>query len=152
MPVLESILNSNRQQVELACRMIEQTGRKRVGVLGFSFKAGTDDLRESPVVSLIEYLIGKGYQVRVYDRNVSMANLHGANRTYIEQEIPHIASLMVDTADCLLEMCDVVVIGNQAAEFREVPPCLREDQLLIDLMRIVDDYTQYGDRYQGICW
>ena len=151
-PVLESILNSNRQQVELACRMIEQTGRKRVGVLGFSFKAGTDDLRESPVVSLIEYLIGKGYQVRVYDRNVSMANLHGANRTYIEQEIPHIASLMVDTADCLLEMCDVVVIGNQAAEFREVPPCLREDQLLIDLMRIVDDYTQYGDRYQGICW
>src|SRR5687767_14004765 len=82
-PVLESILLSNHRQIDIAYNMIKETGRKRVGVLGFSFKAGTDDLRESPMVELIEHLIGKGYQVRVYDKNFSLANLHGANRAYI---------------------------------------------------------------------
>ena len=96
-PVLESILPSNDIQINRATQIIKQLGHKRVGILGFSFKDGTDDLRESPMVELIEYLIGKGYQVQVYDRNVSLANLHGANRAYIEKEIPHISSLMTDS-------------------------------------------------------
>ncbi len=150
--VLESILLSNRQQIDVACRMVERTGRKRVGVLGFSFKAGTDDLRESPIVALIEYLIGKGYQVKVYDRNVSLANLQGANRAYIEQEIPHIASLMSDSIDAVLDNSDVIVVGNKSREFKDVLPRLRDDQVMIDLVRITKDHQPCADRYQGICW
>src|SRR5581483_10365850 len=150
-PVLESILLSNRQQIQIAYQMIKRTGCKRVGVLGFSFKAGTDDLRESPMVELIEQLIGKGYHVKVYDRNVSLANLQGANRAYIEKEIPHIASLMASDVDKVLEHAEVVVIGNKATEFRTVLPRLREDQILIDLVRIVRG-TPSNEHYQGICW
>lgn len=151
-PVLESILRSNRRQIDLAYQMIKRTGRKRVGVLGFSFKAGTDDLRESPMVELIERLIGKGYQVRVYDRNVSLSNLHGANRVYIEQEIPHIASLMAGSVDTILDDCEVIVIGNGASEFKSVYRRLRDDQILIDLVRVVDENLPSNGKYQGICW
>jgi GDP-mannose 6-dehydrogenase len=151
-PVLEAILPSNQRQIDLACRMVKRTGRKRVGVLGFSFKAGTDDLRESPVVELIERLIGKGYQVTVYDRNVSLANLHGANRAYIEHEIPHIASLMVDSVGDVLAESDVIVIGNRSPEFKGILPELREGQTVIDLVRIAGDDLVSGEQYQGICW
>lgn len=150
-PVLSSILPSNRQQVERAYQMIKGTGYKRVGVLGFSFKAGTDDLRESPMVELIEQLIGKGFQVKVYDRNVSLANLHGANRAYIEKEIPHIAMLMAREMDTVLAECDVIVLGNKATEFQDVPAKLRDEQILIDLVRIVENTPSNG-HYQGICW
>jgi GDP-mannose 6-dehydrogenase len=151
-PVLEAILPSNRRQIDIAYQMIKHTGHKRVGVLGFSFKAGTDDLRESPMVELIEYMIGKGFHVKVYDKNVSLANLHGANRAYIEQEIPHIASLMVDSIGQLLRDSEVIVIGNKAPEFRSVLTELRDDQTVIDLVRIADGALMSGEQYQGICW
>lgn len=151
-PVLEAILPSNRQQIEIASQMVRSTGRKRVGVLGFSFKAGTDDLRESPTVELIENLIGKGYQLKVYDKNVSLANLQGANRAYIEKEIPHIASLMADTIDDVVNSCDVIVIGNNSPEFSEILPKLRDDHTLIDLVRVTDDYYSLNGQYQGISW
>jgi GDP-mannose 6-dehydrogenase len=151
-PVLEAILPSNRRQIDIAYQMIKRTGRKRIGVLGFSFKAGTDDLRESPMVELIEYLIGKGFLVKVYDKNVSLANLHGANRAYIEQEIPHIASIMVETIEAVLDHSEVIVIGNKAPEFRSILPELRDDQIAIDLVRIADGPLAAGEQYQGICW
>jgi GDP-mannose 6-dehydrogenase len=121
-------------------------------VLGFSFKAGTDDLRESPMVELIEYLIGKGYQVKLYDRNVLLANLQGANRAYIEQEIPHIASLMADSINEVLEFSEVIVVGNKSPEFERVFPRLGNDQILIDLVRITDRNVPPNGHYQGICW
>ncbi len=150
-PVLEAILPSNQRQIDMAYQMVKRTGRKRVGVLGFSFKAGTDDLRESPMVELIEYLIGKGYTVKVYDRNVSLANLQGANRVYIEQEIPHIASLMADSIDAVLDTSEVIIVGNKAAEFRNVLSRLRDDQVMIDLVRAAEN-MQSNEHYQGICW
>ena len=150
--VLDAVLESNRQQIEIACDMIKTTGYKRVGVLGFSFKAGTDDLRESPVVELIEYLIGKGYQVRVYDKNVSLANLHGANRAYIEKEIPHIAQLMQDSIEAVLETSQVIVVGNNASEFKNILSQTRGDQIVIDLVRGVDGTLISNERYQGMCW
>ena len=113
-PVLESILPSNARQMETAYEMIERLGCKHVGVLGFSFKAGTDDLRESPVVGLIERLIGRGYNVSVYDHYVSLSNLHGANRAYIEAEIPHIASLMSESVDDVIDRSEVIVLGNKS--------------------------------------
>lgn len=152
MPVLESILPSNQRQVRRGFRLIRRTGKKKVGVLGFSFKAGTDDLRESPMVELIEMLIGKGYQVKVYDKNVSLARLHGANRAYIEREIPHIASLMCDTMEEVLENSEVIVLGNKSSEFVSVPQQVRQDQIVIDLVRISKELTTQNDQYNGICW
>lgn len=150
-PVLSAILPSNRLQIERALNMVTRTGKKRIGVLGFSFKAGTDDLRESPMVNLIETLIGKGYQLSIYDRDVSLAKLFGANKEYIEREIPHISQLMCDSIAQVVERSDVIIIGNKAREFEELKTAGREDQTVIDLVRLFSsDSTPSG--YEGICW
>jgi GDP-mannose 6-dehydrogenase len=151
-PVLEAIMRSNARQIEKALQIVQQTHRKQVGVLGLSFKAGTDDLRESPTVELIERLVGKGYVVRVYDRNVSLANLRGSNRAYIEKEIPHIASLMTDSLDQVLAESEVIVIGNGDKEFKRVLREARPDQEIIDLVRITGSLDEVPGRYRGICW
>jgi GDP-mannose 6-dehydrogenase len=150
-PVLSSILQSNRQQIERAVEMVLRTGRKRIGVLGFSFKAGTDDLRESPMVALIETLIGKGMQLAIYDRDVSLARLFGANKQYIEQEIPHVSQLMRASIGEVLESSEVLIIGNKADEFREIKSQLGSNQIVIDLVRLFDTETS-SETYQGICW
>lgn len=150
-PVLSAILPSNRLQIERAVEMVMRSGQKRVGVLGFSFKAGTDDLRESPMVTLIETLIGKGFELAIYDRDVSLARLVGANKEYIEREIPHISKLMRDTIDGVLTDSQIIIIGNQAEEFRSVVERLRKDQQLIDLVRLFDGRTS-NENYQGLCW
>jgi len=150
-PVLSSILPSNKLQIQRAVDMVVATGHKRVGVLGFSFKAGTDDLRESPMVTLIETLIGKGFELALYDRDVSLARLVGANKEYIEREIPHISKLMRAGVDGVLSDSDVIIIGNQAEEFRGVVERLRKDQQLIDLVHLFDGRTS-SENYQGICW
>ncbi len=150
-PLLSALLRSNAGQVDRALRMIADAGSKRVGVLGFSFKAGTDDLRESPLVELIERLIGKGYAVRVYDRNVSLAHLQGANRAYIEREIPHIASLMAATAEEIIEASDTIVIGNADPAFREAFAGATGRQTIIDLVGMEPgDLLPPG--YRGISW
>lgn len=149
-PVLSSILPSNRQQIERAVEMVLATGKKRVGIFGFSFKAGTDDLRESPMVTLIETLIGKGLQLNIYDRDVSLARLFGANKEYIERQIPHIAQLMRGSIDEVLESADVLVVGNKAEEFNEIEHKRKEGQVVIDLVRLFDKTS--SDSYQGICW
>jgi GDP-mannose 6-dehydrogenase len=149
-PVLSAILPSNRLQIERAIEMVTRSGKKRVGVLGFSFKAGTDDLRESPIVVLIETLLGKGFELALYDRHVSVAKLVGANKEYIEREIPHISKLMRTSVDGVLNDSDVVIIGNHAEEFRGVADRLRPDQQLIDLVRLFDRTS--NENYQGICW
>lgn len=150
-PLLSSVLPSNRRQVERAVEMVLAAGKRRIGVLGFSFKAGTDDLRESPMVSLIEALIGKGMQLAVYDRDVSLARLFGANKQYIEQEIPHISQLMRPSIDEVLEASDVLVVGNKSEEFRQVDGRMRPGQVLIDLVRLFDGRTS-DETYRGICW
>ena len=116
--------------------MIAEAGGKRVGVLGLSFKAGTDDLRESPLVELIERLVGKGYEVRVFDRDVSLARLQGANRAYIEREIPHIASLMAPTVEEVVAASDVVVVGNADPAFAAAVAGAGEGIAVLDLVGI----------------
>jgi GDP-mannose 6-dehydrogenase len=150
-PVLSAILSSNRLQIERAVDMVVATGKKRIGVLGLSFKAGTDDLRESPLVSLIETLIGKGYQLAIYDRDVSLARLVGANKEYIEREIPHISQLIKPSIAGVVDGAEVLLIGNKADEFREVASRLKSDQVVIDLVRVFDAPPANGE-YQGICW
>jgi GDP-mannose 6-dehydrogenase len=150
-PVLSAILPSNRLQIERAVDIVMRSGKKRVGVLGFSFKAGTDDLRESPMVTLIETLIGKGFELALYDRHVSVAKLVGANKEYIEREIPHISKLMRDSIEGVLADSDILIIGNKAEEFHTVAERLRNNQQLIDLVRLFDGRTS-SENYEGICW
>jgi GDP-mannose 6-dehydrogenase len=150
-PVLQATMQSNQLQVRKAVDMVLGTRKKNVGILGFSFKAGTDDLRESPMVALIETLIGKGIQLAIYDRDVSLAKLFGANKEYIEREIPHISQLMRSSIDEVLDSSDVLVIGNGSPEFREIEGRVRNDQQVIDLVRIFGERTT-GDWYRGICW
>jgi GDP-mannose 6-dehydrogenase len=152
LPVLEAILPSNDMQINQAYQLIRQTGRKKIGVLGLSFKDGTDDLRESPMVELIEHLVGKGYQVKVYDKNVSLAKLHGANRAYIEHEIPHISQLMSESIEDVITQSDVVVLGNKSEGDSNISEMLREDHKVIDLVRIKSGRDKFNGNYQGIGW
>src|SRR5215218_35862 len=152
MPLLNSLLGSNRLQVQHAIDRIVDTGRKRIGLLGFSFKAGTDDLRESPMVILAEALLGKGYQLCIYDRNVSLARLVGANKQYINEQIPHLSQHLCESIDEVIDTSDVLVIGNGAPEFPEAVTRCRPDQVVIDLVRIPLDFSQVTAQYDGICW
>jgi GDP-mannose 6-dehydrogenase len=150
-PVLNAILESNAEQVRLGLQLIMGTGKKRIGFLGMAFKPDTDDLRESPLVSVIESLLGKGYQIRIYDRNVSTSRLIGANRRFIEEHIPHLSSLLVEDINDLSATADVVVIGYKSPEFAQAVAALRSDQVVIDLARLAPHVTTPA-RYEGICW
>ncbi len=150
-PILNSILPGNNLQVQRGIKMLTEHGKRKIGVLGFSFKAGTDDLRESPVVEVIETLIGKGYDLRLYDKNVSMASITGSNRDYILNHIPHISRLMVDDIDDILAHAEVILIGNDAVEFRDILSKLQPHQIVVDFVRITTGRSEAG-RYQGICW
>ncbi|HET7669837.1 MAG TPA: nucleotide sugar dehydrogenase [Burkholderiales bacterium] len=151
LPILASVLPSNQLVIERGVQAVVEKGNRKIGILGFSFKAGTDDLRESPMVELTERLIGKGYDLRVYDRNVHLATLHGANKDYILNKIPHISRLMVPTIDDVLEHAETIVIGNAAPEFADVPRRIGEGQTIIDFARVSDSRTIAGV-YEGICW
>jgi GDP-mannose 6-dehydrogenase len=151
LPVINAILPSNARQVARGVDAILATGKRKVSVLGMSFKAGTDDMRESPVVELIERLIGKGLDIRIFDRNVSLAKLVGANREYLLKIVPHVSSLLVDTLDEALDHGEVIVTGNADPEILAIAPRLKDKQRVIDLVRIRDADELKG-RYDGINW
>ncbi len=150
LPILSAILSSNAQQIELALEMVRQAGVRNVGMLGLSFKAGTDDLRESPLVELAERLIGKGFAVRIYDRNVHLAHLLGSNRDYILNRIPHIAQLVDGDLDSVVAHGDVIVVGNRAPEFSSALE-RASGKTVLDLVRL-DGSRPPACAYQGISW
>jgi GDP-mannose 6-dehydrogenase len=151
MPILFSILASNEMQVNRGLQLILAPGHRRIGILGFSFKAGTDDMRESPIIEVIERLIGKGYDLRIYDKNVNVASLVGANRDFILNRIPHISRLMVGDIDAVLSHAQTVVVGTKDPDFSSVLDRLHDGQVLVDLVRIADRRSEAG-KYDGICW
>jgi GDP-mannose 6-dehydrogenase len=150
-PILEAILPSNVTHTQRGIDLVMNQGSKKVGILGFSFKAGTDDLRESPIVELIERLIGKGFDLAIYDHNVSLARLTGANRDYILNLIPHISELMHDSIESVLGHADVIVIGNADPRFAEIVKTIRPGQKVVDLVRLKGVERQ-DIAYEGICW
>lgn len=150
-PLLSSLLQSNDYQISRGLEIIYNTGKKKIGFLGFAFKSGTDDLRESPVVQLIETLIGKGFELKVYDSNVHLSSLLGKNKEYINSHIPHIYKLLKEDVDEVIESSDVLVIGNNAKEFAQIVPNISSDKIIIDLVRI-DRELITKDNYIGICW
>ena len=151
LPIIGNILTNNAKQIDRGVAMITDKGNKKVAILGFSFKAGTDDLRESPLVEVVERLIGKGYELCLYDKSVNLARLTGANKDYILNAIPHISSLMVETLDEAISHGQTIVIGNGAQEFKNIMAMTTEEQVIIDLVRIVNHRSIAG-RYDGICW
>jgi len=151
-PVLTSVLESNHLHIQRVIDRILGTKQKRVGILGLSFKAGTDDLRDSPTVVLVETLIGKGCQIKIYDSEVSLAKIFGANRAFIEQEIPHISTLLCPTVDEVLRESDVIVVSKPQKQFKEALEPYMGKKSIFDLVRIISNRSGVPDNYDGICW
>lgn len=152
-PLLESVIQSNEHQIIRAYELIKNIGKKNVGILGLSFKADTDDLRESPMVILSERLIGRGYSLKIYDKNVSLSKLLGANKEFIEREIPHISSLMYKDIDEVINSSDIIVVGNKSPEFKTALLSITDkNKIVIDLVRIIDEQEEIRCTYEGICW
>jgi GDP-mannose 6-dehydrogenase len=151
-PLIEAVLPSNRRQIQYALDRIVESGRRTIGMLGLSFKAGTDDLRESPLVILAEALLGKGYTLRIHDRNITLGRLIGANRAYIEEQIPHLARLMCDSADEVVDASELLVLGTASPDCTDALSRTREDQVVIDLVRAPGNLAEVKAAYQGLCW
>jgi GDP-mannose 6-dehydrogenase len=152
LPLIQAVLPSNRTQIQRALDRIVESGCKRIGLLGLSFKAGTDDLRESPLVILAEALLGKGYALRIFDRNILIGRLIGANRAYIEEQIPHLARLMCDSVDEVIAESDLIVLGNASADISEALARTRADQVVVDLVRAPVSLAGVKATYEGLCW
>lgn len=152
LPMLDSLLLSNSEHLERAVEAVIRTGKRKIAQLGLSFKAGTDDLRESPQVQLAKRLLGEGYEVRIWDRDVSLGRLAGSNRQYIEQVIPHIGSLLSANLDEVLQWSEVVIIGNKSAKKDQLAAHLRDDQSVIDLVNLDKAARCEAASYEGICW
>lgn len=151
-PLLAALLPSNDQHLEHAFRLIQRTGNRKIGILGLAFKAGTDDLRESPMVRLIERLVGKGYDVRVYDKDVALSRVIGTNRRYIEEVLPHISDLLVQELQVILDHSESIVVGDNAPELHGFFDRISPNQQIIDLVRDERLMSQANGQYQGICW
>jgi GDP-mannose 6-dehydrogenase len=151
-PVLSAVLESNQRQIQKLINKLSAYKGRSLGFLGLSFKGGTDDLRSSPIVEVIESMLGKGYGITIHDRHVSLAKLMGANKEYIEKEIPHLSRLMCATAQELVEKCDVLVVNHRDETFKQALQHAKPGQVIIDLVRIADSNQWDGCEYYGICW
>lgn len=152
-PMLRSILPSNTNHIEEAYHLIRRTGRKKIAILGLSFKIGTDDLRESPIAELVEILIGKGYHVSIFDEDVTLARLHGSNRAYIEQTIPHLSCLLCDSLDRTIDEAELVVVAKRTPDIDERLLAVNGDRIIVDLVPSKPPRAvQTGHNYEGICW
>ena len=151
-PFLKNVLPSNQSIVERAYEMVARHGRQRVALFGLAFKQGTDDLRESPFVTLAEKLLGKGYDLAIFDRSVDIARLTGANRAYIDREIPHLERLLVETPAVALDGAGLVVIGHIGREDHPAFHAAYAGQAVIDLAGLPDLQDAAGAAYQGLCW
>jgi GDP-mannose 6-dehydrogenase len=153
LPMLESLLPSNVEHVERAVEAVMRTRKRKIAQLGLSFKAGTDDLRESPQVQLVKRLLGEGYELKVWDQDVSLGRLAGSNRQYIEEVIPHIGSLLSADLQAVTQWAEVVIIGNKSAKKEELTQHLRKGQIVIDLVNLDKTRRASGtSSYEGICW
>ena len=149
-PVMNAIDPSNEIQKQIAIDIIESKGRKKIGVLGLSFKAGTDDLRNSPIVDVVEALYGKGYEIHIYDKNVRVSQLTGTNADFIAAKLPHLHEIITDDLDAVCSECDVIVITNKEKQFADIPNSYPH-KCIVDLVRQFAE-IDYDGNYEGISW
>ena len=152
LPLFESLLPSNDEHLDRAVEMVMETGKKKIALLGLSFKAATDDLRESPQVQLAKRLLGEGRDLKVWDDNVALGRLIGSNRQYIEQVIPHIGSLLSSDLPKTLQDAEVVIIGTRGIDKEALRQTLRPGQIIIDLVNLEKARRVSASEYTGICW
>ncbi len=150
-PLIAAIPPSNDQQLDEGFQLVTSFKKKKIGFLGLAFKGGTDDLRESALVRLAERLIGKGYELLIYDRHVNLARIFGSNKAFIEKEIPHIEKLFATSIDEVVYGSEVIIVGNYDPEYASALKAAR-DRRIVDLVRITDNPAALGDNYHGICW
>jgi GDP-mannose 6-dehydrogenase len=151
LPLINSLSLSNYAQIDLAISLILNKNKRKIGLLGLSFKSGTDDLRESPSVELAERLLGKGFELRILDHFVFESKLIGSNKEFIEKKIPHLSRLMVNTPSELLQHSEIVIITHGAAEFRKILEKVSKDKYIIDLTGILKEDVNHPN-YEGIAW
>lgn len=151
-PLVSSLMPANREVIARAVKMVTSFNKKKLGFLGLAFKAGTDDLRESPTVELVETLLGKGFSIKVYDQNVSLAKLVGSNKAFIEQALPHVADLLTQNTDELLAHSDVLIIANHDREFIPILEKAGCDRIIFDLVRLLPEHMRQTMNYHGFCW
>ncbi len=151
MPILSHVLPSNSDHLQRAVELVERTGKRRVGLFGLSFKPGTDDLRESPLVELAERLFGKGYDLRIHDANVSLSRLLGANREYIETRLPHLAQLLADSVEEVLDHAEVCLVGTKDPAVLSALPHGGGGPLIVDLIRLPDAERAGRTGVRGPC-
>jgi GDP-mannose 6-dehydrogenase len=153
LPLLDAIMDSNHEHIERAVEAVLRTKKKKVGLLGLSFKSGTDDLRESPQVQVTKRLLGEGCQIRIWDQNVSLGQLTGSNRQFIQEVIPHIGSLLTSSLQEAVENSDVIIIGSATVNNEMLTPFLRPGQTVLDLVNLDKARRPMGaSAYEGICW
>ncbi len=151
-PVLGGLIDSNEMHIKRAYDLVARDGRKRVAFFGLAFKPGTDDMRDSPLVALVERLLGKGFEVSIFDRYVKLSRLLGKNKEFIEREIPHLERLLNDDVAAVLEHAEVIVIGHADAEARAVIAQHAAGRRIVDLSGYADLRAAGADKYEGICW
>ncbi|MCK5556078.1 MAG: GDP-mannose dehydrogenase, partial [Alphaproteobacteria bacterium] len=152
-PIFDSMLIANKKQVELAYQMVQNSGKKKIAMLGLAFKAGSDDLRESPLVTLADLLIADGFELSIYDPSVSQAaNMVGANQKYIREGIPHISRCLVSTPEELMEKAELCIVGNHGEDFSQILEKANDDVHIIDLVRLKNPASEEREAYTGICW
>lgn len=153
MPLLESILPSNNEHIERVIETVLRSGKRKIGMLGLSFKAGTDDLRESPLVYLVKRLLGEGCQIQIWDNNVMLGRLVGSNRQFIDEFIPHIGQLLQNDLEAVINSAELILVGTRALDRQTLRSAIREDQTIIDLVNLEKARRPVGGaRYEGICW
>jgi GDP-mannose 6-dehydrogenase len=152
LPVLGSVLPSNALQMDRVLKIIERTGKKKIGMLGLSFKAGTDDLRESPAVAIVERLIGKGYSVTIYDSDVKLSEVRGKNLRFIERTLPHIASLIKTSITEVIESSDVITVCKKTPEYGAAIMKAKDHPVVVDLVRLFPPGSPLPPNYEGLAW
>ena len=152
-PIFDSMLIANKEQVNRAYQMVLKSGKKKIAMLGLAFKAGSDDLRESPLVSLADLLIADGFKLSIYDPSVSQAaNMVGANQKYIREGIPHISRCLVSTPEELMEKAELCIVGNHGRDFSKILEAANDDVHILDLVRLKNTANETRESYTGICW
>jgi GDP-mannose 6-dehydrogenase len=153
LPLIESLMPSNAEHIERAVESVLRTHKKKVGILGLSFKPGTDDLRESPLVHLVKRLLGEGCQIQIWDQNVALGRLIGSNRQFIDEYIPHVGSLLCENVQEVLKEAEIVIVGTRAIDKETLAQCIRPEQIVLDLVNLEKASRCDGrSAYEGVCW